>query len=239
MQNSFDYYESYQDKVILTGITYPLDERINSAEHFLVSQARVSNPAGEYKEEYVKLLKSLIRMEHWSPLELVSVNMKLTMPLDILGQFVRHRGFHLNVLSRRYTEQKMELFLPELRIQDQKNRQNSYAPEDQIDIMWCERFTEDIKEHFERTVKLYFQMLDKGIGKECARSILPQTTMTVANVHVNLRDLMFYIKLRLGNGTQKEHTLLAEAMLNTVKEEFPNVIEAFGLDTAEVCENNE
>jgi len=157
------------------------------------------------------------------------VNMKLTMPLDILGQFVRHRGFHLNVLSRRYTDQKMDIFIPELRFQDRKNRQNSIEAETDIDIQLMAEAEDEVSAHFEKVKKLYFDMLDKGIAKECARSILPQTTLTVADVHVNIRDLMFYIKLRLGNGTQKEHTLLAQAMLDVIRPHFPKVVEAFGL----------
>jgi thymidylate synthase (FAD) len=224
-----NYYKDYPNKVELTGITFPLDGRVKNAEHFLIQQARISNPKGEYNDQYVNLLKSLIERQHWSILELVSVNMKLIMPLDVLGQFVRHKSWHITVLSRRYTEQKMEIFIPELRFRDPADRQNSIEAETDIDIQLMAEAEEEVAAHFEKVKKLYFEMLDKGIAKECARSVLPQTTLTSANVHVNIRDLMFYIKLRLGNGTQKEHTLLAQAMLDVIRPHFPNVVEAFGL----------
>ena len=93
---------------------------------------------------------------------------------------------------------------PELR-QDTKNRQNSI---DDVDPFVRQEFQIKIKKYFEEGMKLYQQMLDADIAKECARFVLPLTTPTRLYMTGSVRSWIHYIDLR-SNGTQKEHMDIA------------------------------
>ena len=65
--------------------------------------------------------------------------------------------------------------IPDLRRQDSKNRQNSI---DDIDPMTKVKFEGKIEEHFYAAQRLYNELLEAGIAKECARGVLPLNTPT-------------------------------------------------------------
>ena len=113
--------------------------------------------------------------------------------------------------------------LPQLRRQDTKNRQNSI---DDIDPLMQQDFEIKMQRHFVDGMKLYKEMLEAGIAKECARFVLPLATPTRIYMTGSVRSWVHYIDLRSAHGTQKEHMDVAEGVRSIFKEQFPTVAEA-------------
>ena len=118
--------------VKLVGITLPLNG-YSSAEDLIVHMARVSNPSNQgMNSDPAKLIRYLIKNQHWSPFEMVNVVMELNTTRDIARQILRHRSFSFQEFSQRYADPTKDLGfeLREARLQDTKNRQNSIETDD-------------------------------------------------------------------------------------------------------------
>tara|TARA_B100001109_G_scaffold188918_1_gene155605 strand:- start:756 stop:1130 length:375 start_codon:yes stop_codon:yes gene_type:complete len=113
--------------------------------------------------------------------------------------------------------------LPELRRQDTKNRQNSI---DDVDQFVKQDFELKMQRHFVDGMKLYKEMLEAGIAKECARFVLPLATPTRLYMTGSVRSWVHYIELRSAHGTQKEHMDVAEGVRSIFNQQFPTVAEA-------------
>ena len=102
--------------------------------------ARVSNPDNQNnKETSEKLVKYLMKHQHWSPLEMVSACLEIETTRDIARQILRHRSFSFQEFSQRYADptKDMKFVTREARLQDPKNRQNSIETDDQeLQIKW-------------------------------------------------------------------------------------------------------
>ena len=187
--------------------------------------ARVSNPANQNNNETSeKLVRYLIKNQHWSPLEMVNICLEIETTRDIARQILRHRSFSFQEFSQRYANASQLGFeLKETRIQDLKNRQNS-NPTDNLALQawWEERQKRVIKECQEA----YQWALDSGIAKEQARAVLPEG-MTGSRLYMNgtLRSWVHYIQLRNANGTQKEHQEIALACADAIEPIFPMIKE--------------
>jgi thymidylate synthase (FAD) len=185
--------------------------------------ARVSNPNNQNNEETAeKLVKYLIKHQHWSPLEMASVCMEIDTTRDIARQILRHRSFSFQEFSQRYADPTKDLSFVtrDARLQDDKNRQNSIdvPMEDSIHHIW-ESYQEVI---IERCKHAYEWAINAGIAKEQARAILPEG-LTMSRMYVNgtLRSWIHYIQLRAANGTQKEHQEIAKACAEAIYQIFP------------------
>lgn len=192
--------------------------------------ARVSNPTNQNNSETAeKLVRYLIKHQHWSPLEMVSVCMEIETTRDIARQILRHRSFAFQEFSQRYADASQLGFeLREARLQDLKNRQNSVEmnlmtdEQRQLAYQW-ENLQSDL---IKRTSDVYKWALDKGIAKEQARAVLPEGN-TKSRMYMNgtLRSWVHYIQLRSGNGTQKEHRDIALACADAIEPIFPMIKE--------------
>ena len=187
--------------------------------------ARVSNPANQNNNETSeKLVRYLIKNQHWSPLEMVNICLEIETTRDIARQILRHRSFSFQEFSQRYANASQLGFeYKEARMQDLKNRQNS-KPTDTLALQawWQERQNRVIKECQEA----YQWALDSGIAKEQARAVLPEG-MTGSRLYMNgtLRSWVHYIQLRSANGTQKEHREVALECANVIEPIFPMIKE--------------
>ena len=144
----------------------------------------------------------------------------------LAAQILRHRSFTYQEFSQRYADSSMladKIPLPDLRRQDTKNRQNSI---DDIDPFTRQEFQIKMQKHFEAGMKLYKDMLDANIAKECARFVLPLAVPTKLYMSGSCRSWIHYISLRSANGTQKEHMDIANACKDIFVEQFPTVSEA-------------
>ena len=187
--------------------------------------ARVSNPANQNNTETSeKLVRYLIKNQHWSPLEMVSICLEIDTTRDIARQILRHRSFSFQEFSQRYADASQLGFeMKEARLQDMKNRQNSIATDNLALQAWWE---ERQKRVIEECKNAYEWALTNGIAKEQARAVLPEG-MTGSRLYMNgtLRSWVHYIQLRSANGTQKEHQDVALACADAIDPIFPMIKE--------------
>jgi thymidylate synthase (FAD) len=196
------------------------------AEKTMAYVARVSNPNNQENENYSGLLKYCIKHQHWSVFEQAYMTLELSTTRGLAAQVLRHRSFTYQEFSQRYADSSLlaeEIPLPELRRQDTKNRQNSI---DNIDPFVRQEFQIKMQRHFEEGMKLYKEMLDASIAKECARFVLPLAVPTKIYMTGSCRSWIHYISLRTANGTQQEHMDLANDCKKIFIEQYPTVAEA-------------
>ena len=197
----------------------------DAAQH-MAYVARVSNPKNQDNEKFAGLLKYCIQHGHWSVFEQAHMTVEIETTRGLAAQILRHRSFTYQEFSQRYVDSSLlgdTIPLPELRRQDTKNRQNSI---DDVDQFVKQDFELKMQRHFIDGMKLYKEMLDVGIAKECARFVLPLATPTRLYMTGSVRSWVHYIDLRSAHGTQKEHMNVAEAIRNIFCEQFPTVAEA-------------
>ena len=196
------------------------------AEKTMAYVARVSNPNNQENPIYAKLLGYCIKHNHWSVFEQSFMTLEIETTRGLAAQILRHRSFTYQEFSQRYADSSLlgdTIPLPELRLQDHKNRQNSI---DDIDPFLKQKYEILMQHHFKASMDLYQQMLEDDIAKECARFILPLATPTRIYMSGSCRSWIHYIQLRSANGTQKEHMEIAEACKKIFAEQFPTVAEA-------------
>ena len=196
------------------------------AEQHMAYVARVSNPKNQDNEKFAGLLRYCIQHGHWSVFEQAFMTVEINTTRGLAAQILRHRSFTFQEFSQRYADSSMlgkEIPLPELRRQDDKNRQNSI---DDVDPLLVEDLNLKMQRHFVDGMKLYKEMLEAGIAKECARFVLPLATPTRIYMTGSVRSWVHYIDLRSAHGTQKEHMDVAEGVRNIFKEQFPTVAQA-------------
>ena len=196
------------------------------AEKHMAYVARVSNPNNQDSDKFAGLLKYCIKHGHWSVFEQAFMTVEINTTRGLAAQILRHRSFTYQEFSQRYADSSMlakEIPLPSLRRQDTKNRQNSI---DDIDPLMQQDFEIKMQRHFVDGMKLYKEMLDAGIAKECARFVLPLATPTRLYMTGSVRSWVHYIDLRSAHGTQKEHMDVAEETRSIFIKQFPTVAEA-------------
>jgi thymidylate synthase (FAD) len=220
--------------VKLLSYSQPADEfrdmGIADAQELIAYCARVSNPSNQLNTETSdKLIRYLVKHQHWSPLEMVSACIEITTTRDIARQILRHRSFSFQEFSQRYADptQDLSFVVREARKQDPKNRQNSIALEPTIgDAMLQDQWRDKQLELIKLAKDTYEWAVDKGIAKEQARAVLPEGN-TVSKLYMNgsLRSWVHFIQLRSANGTQLEHQLVAKACAEVIAKIYPMATE--------------
>lgn len=186
---------------------------VMSPEEFIAYTARVSNPKNQLNTETApKLIKYLLENSHYSPFEMVDVGVQIDTSRGISPQILRHWSFSFSEFSLRYSQGQEAILYPARR-QDTKNRQNSIDDLPQETKDW---FIQQQTEVWEKCNKAYNEAILKGIALEQARFLLPLNTKTTLYMKGNVRDWIFYLKLRKENGTQKEHSDIANAIISTI-----------------------
>ena len=198
------------------------EQGLYDVQELIAFCARVSNPSNQNNTETSeKLIKYLIKHQHWSPLEMVSACLEIETTRDIARQILRHRSFSFQEFSQRYADPTKDLsfVLREARLQDTKNRQNSVENTNLALAAWWE---ERQKRVIEEAKNAYEWAITNGIAKEQARSVLPEG-LTVSRLYMNgtLRSWIHFIELRSANGTQKEHQEVARECAKVIAEVFP------------------
>jgi thymidylate synthase (FAD) len=196
------------------------------AESQIVYCARVSNPKSQEEgKSPERLIRYLAKHKHWSPFEMASMCVEINTTRDIAAQILRHRSFSFQEFSQRYstTSYLGHALMPELRFQDNANKQNSI--DDDFGVL-AEKFDRRIKELFDQAHGLYDDMLVGGVAKECARKVLPLNTPTRLYMAGTIRSWIHYLQIRTGVETQREHRLIALDIQDVFKKHLPQVYEA-------------
>tara|TARA_B100000035_G_C21021674_1_gene564331 strand:- start:635 stop:1300 length:666 start_codon:yes stop_codon:yes gene_type:complete len=199
-------------------------EGLTDLQELIAFCAKVSNPAAQINTETSeRLIRYLIKHQHWSPLEMVNAVLEIETTRDIAHQIVRHRSFAFQEFSQRYAnpaEMGEQFVTREARLQDPKNRQNSIGIDNESDLhyewqMKQQKVIDIAKETYDWAIKA-------GIAKEQARVVLPEgNTKTRLYMNGTLRSWVHYIELRGANGTQKEHMDIAHACAKVISDIFP------------------
>jgi thymidylate synthase (FAD) len=200
---------------------------VDDAQELIAYCARVSNPGNQNnKDTSEKLIKYLIKHQHWSPLEMVSACLEIETTRDIARQILRHRSFSFQEFSQRYADPTKDLSFEtrDARLQDKDNRQNSVELDnnDEKQRRLNENFRMKQMLVWRQAQDTYEWAIENGIAKEQARAVLPEG-MTVSRLYMNgtLRSWVHYIDLRSANGTQKEHQDIARACAREIARIFP------------------
>ena len=195
-----------------------------TAAELIAYTARVSNPTNQNNTATApKLLRYLIKENHWSPFEMVHMTLEIKTTRDIARQMLRHRSFSFQEFSQRYAE-ATEWQKRDARLQDLKNRQNSMPTDDEeLREMW-----DTVQEKLIKNAEdAYKWALERGIAKEQARAVLPEgNTMSTLYMSGTLRSWIHYCELRRGNGTQLEHAEIADKCWDIIGVHFPDIVEA-------------
>ncbi len=204
------------------------DLGIADAQELIAYCARVSNPSNQLNTDTSeKLIRYLVKHQHWSPLEMVSACCEITTTRDIARQILRHRSFSFQEFSQRYADPTKDLsfVLREARLQDTKNRQNSISTDDTELQSWWDAKQKFIIEH---SRMIYQEAIERGIAKEQARAVLPEG-LTESRLYMNgtLRSWIHYLQSRLHESTQKEHRLIAQDVLDILRTVAPVTMKAF------------
>lgn len=209
-------------KVELISYSQPDMYFVENMTELVAFCARVSNPSNQTNMgTSEKLIRYLIKHQHWSPLEMVSMCLEIEATRDIARQMLRHRSFSFQEFSQRYADPTKELdfVIREARLQDEKNRQNSIETDDKLLQIEWERAQKRV---LFAAKKEYEWAIENGIAKEQARVVLPEG-LTVSRLYMNgtLRSWIHYIQLRSANGTQKEHMQIAQKCAEVIAKVFP------------------
>jgi thymidylate synthase (FAD) len=209
-------------------IVDPITNKQMNANDFIAYCARVSNPSNQMNTQTSdKLLKYCIKNNHWSIFEMVNVVMEINTTRDIARQILRHRSFSFQEFSQRYADPVNDLgfTLREARLQDVKNRQNSFDTDDkELQLNWNAIQTDAINV----SKKAYAWAISNGIAKEQARTVLPEG-LTLSRMYMNgsLRSWIHYCMLRCDKSTQKEHREVAVSAASQLSNNFSFLKDVF------------
>ena len=209
-------------KVQLVSYSKPVLEGLETPTDLVAYCARVSNPSNQLNSETAeKLIKYLVKHQHWSPLEMATMCLEIETTRDIARQILRHRSFSFQEFSQRYADptKDLEFVTREARLQDPTNRQNSISGAELFVQYEWNRKQQELLDHVKQ---VYRWAIDNNIAKEQARAVLPEgLTMSRMYMSGTLRSWIHYIHLRSGNGTQKEHMDIAKECAKVIAEVFP------------------
>jgi thymidylate synthase (FAD) len=204
---------------VAVGLVWSTDDM----ESLIAYMARISNPENQDNPNYEKLISYLIRHQHWSPFEMVSICMEINCTRDIARQILRHRSFSFQEFSQRYAK-STEFIVSEARLQDPNNRQASLETSD--DVLRGSWYS-DQSDVVKTCLRVYEDALRAGIAKEVARKVLPEgLTMSRMYMSGTLRSWIHYVQLRCGPETQKEHREVALECRKILEELCPTVMNA-------------
>ena len=209
-------------------------------EYLVVRGARVSYGHGLKTPDLdTKLLDYLVRNRHTSPIELVNVTFRLTIPKAMAIQFLRHRTGKFNEFSQRYAEVGQEgddtwynplEWIHGIRIPSLTNKQGSNViddnnPDHVKNVANIRELYGQAETHIVALHELYHQMISAGLAKEVARFVLPMSEYTTLFAQFDLNNLSKLLHLRADySHAQRETAVIANAMLDLVRPIFPTLI---------------
>jgi thymidylate synthase (FAD) len=195
-----------------------------------VLSARVSHAqsgkTGDNSETDKKLMNYLAKNLHMTPFEHQSATFKIVLPLFVAREWMRHRTQAYNEVSMRYSSDPVgKFYIPQIwRQQAARNKQSSVGEvEDQ------EGCTKILKEAYENSLNAYKKLLEKGVCREQARSIVPVGNYTEFYATANLRNWAGFYKLRIAPDAQWEIRQYTRCVGEFLKELWPNCWDAIQL----------
>lgn len=189
----------------------------------IIRAARMSTNKGfQGWDKDFRLLKYLYINKHMTPFEMAGIHVEIECPIFVARQIVRHRTFSFNELSARYVKMPDKSWVPDahrLCAQDTANKQAQ--SENKLEDKSASRLVKMIARHNEKAQELYKKLLDCGVPREVARTVLPLGRYTKFRMSGNLRNWLHFLTLRTDSHTQLETQTIAEMIGFFVQMKFP------------------
>lgn len=194
----------------------------------VVNAARVSY--GKHKESLddgdIKLIKYLLKNKHTSPFEHNLMTFRFKVPLFVRSQHHRHRVWKFNEISRRYSGENLEFYVPDYwRSQSKDNKQCSEKPFENQEL------SNLTTQHINSSIDLYDRLIYGGVAREMARMVLPQNLYTEYYGTIDLHNAFHFLNLRLHPHAQWEIQAVASAMKEIMNDLYPYCMKAYN----EIC----
>lgn len=203
----------------------------------IVRSARVSYNADKNENDDKRLIEYLYLHKHSTPFESVVFTFEIQAPIFVLRQWHRHRTQSYNEVSARYTQLPELYFVPDpwlIGKQDVKNRQKrNVLTEVQYNLLDCKDkdnlcYLVALMDKQNRLAfQLYRQLLNEGVPRELARSVLPTGTYSRMFATANLWNWFRFLKERLQDTAQYEIKVYAKAILSLIELYVPIAVECF------------
>jgi thymidylate synthase (FAD) len=192
-----------------------------------VNAARISRDAqtlgkSEVNEKDKKLMNFLAENHHMTPFEHANLSVLVESPLYIRSQIQRHRTFSYNEVSRRYTDEGIEFYIPDtIHLQGLDDKQKSGASIDEDKV---QAIKDEIKGVDKFLEEKYIGLIEQGVSREDARMILPNNLMTKFYMSGNIRNWAHFLELRLDDHAQYETQVIAQEVLKIAMVHFPETM---------------
>jgi thymidylate synthase (FAD) len=173
------------------------------------------------------LIRFLMRERHASPFEHAVFRFHVRCPIFVAREWFRHRWGSFNEFSMRYAKATDEFYVPaaeDVRTQVGKPGAYSFEP---VDPELAEATREELRAVYEAAFDTYERLVDRGVARELARSVLPVGAYTEFYWTVNARALMNFVSLRAAEAAQREIRRYAEAVEQFFAERMPVTHAAF------------
>jgi thymidylate synthase (FAD) len=173
------------------------------------------------------LIRFLMRERHASPFEHAVFRFHIRCPIFVAREWMRHRWSSFNEFSLRYARATEDFYVPEpddVRTQVGKPGAYSFEP---VDPELAETTREELQAVYEQAYATYERLVEQGVARELARSVLPVGAYTEFYWTVNARALMNFVSLRASETAQREIRRYAEAVESFFAERMPVTYEAF------------
>src|SRR3954463_5540956 len=195
----------------------------------VVNGARVSfaKHKTEMDDSDAGLIRFLMRERHGTPFEHNSFRFHIRAPIFVAREWFRHRVGSFNEFSMRYAKATDDFYVPELedvRSQVGKPGASSFEP---VDEELAERTREEMQEVYQHAFETYERLVEAGVARELARSVMPVGAYTEFFWTVNARALMNFISLRAAETAQREIRRYADAVEQFFAAKMPVTHAAF------------
>ena len=227
LRQDIDFTNTNYVPVLDHGFVGLVDSMGNDAA--IVQAARVSYGAGTKQvQDDRNLIRYLMRHEHTTPFEMCEVKFHIKLPIFVMRQLVRHRTASINEYSARYSVLTDEFYIPELdQLQKQSTTNKQGREESDWDADTKQKLQQRFKIFFDMNYSDYEQLLEEGMARELARSVLPVSGYTELYWKANLKNFLHMARLRMDSHAQWEIQEYARAMYDLAKPLFPEACQAF------------
>jgi thymidylate synthase (FAD) len=195
----------------------------------VVNAARVSfaRRKHEMDDSDVGLVKFLMRDRHGTPFEHNAFRFHIRCPIFVAREWFRHRIGSFNEFSMRYARATDEFYVPDADdVRTQVGKPGAYRFEP-VDPELAERTREELEAVYRQAYATYSRLVEQGVARELARSVLPVGAYTEFFWTVNARSLMHFISLRAADTAQREIRRYAVACEQFLAQHMPVTHEAF------------
>jgi thymidylate synthase (FAD) len=183
------------------------------------------------KDADAGLIAYLMRNRHGTPFEMVQFKFRVTCPIGVGREWMRHRIGSFNEVSTRYVEMEPEFYIPPPEaVRRQVGKPGHYTFETVRDLEDVQDIVDTMDSAYEGAYCYYQQLLEMGVAKELARNVLPLGLMTQFIWSVNLRSLLNFLSLRTHLTALLEIRELAEEVEILAKGVVPAAMTAWGVN---------